>query len=655
MRTKLLTSPRPSPRTFGRSAVGMTNGRGGITKIEMPNKAFTLIVLLLFLPVLSFAQTISFDPGLLISDQRFGNVEAFASADAVQRFLELKNSVLANTSVEFLKQLKEPADVALKQRLEDPNPNLGRLRTAAELVYDAAQRAQINPQVILATLQKEQSLIGSDSSRLQRRLDRALGYACPDGGSCSDLFLSFYFQLFGNVDNEDNRYLGAVRSLSKSFYTPSGRGPLVDAAGRTYGSASKIRTSRVGDTITVDNTRGSPYFASATQSVTLNNAATAALYRYTPHVYNGNYNFWKFFTEWFRFTNGSLLKKSDANQVYYIDNGMLRLVSGTVMTQRQLDIRQAFIVTQSELDEFDLAAPLPPQEGTLVAPSSGGVTYLVEENELHELSEFVAGLRGLDMSQTVFLPDSEVASYAVGKRALPPKDSLLRSVSNPEVYIVEGGKLRPISGFVFTQRSFKFSNVVHAPDTEVGLMPRGQILPPLDGTLVKAADLPLIYYVALGQKFPIPYFVFQARNFRFSEVVTLGDDEIGNLTSAEHFAPADGTLLKAQSDPTVYFVEASSLHGITGFLFQHKGLKFSDIIEVTPQELNLIPMNTALFLPDETLIKIEGEATVYVIEDGNKHALTYEAFTNRNYDFSDVVEVPQIEADRYPSGSLYMQ
>ena len=621
------------------------------------NKALNLLllVLLLFPGGLARSQTDGFDPGFLISDERFGNYEAFAGPEAIQRFLELKGSVLANTSEEFLKKLKEPADVALKQKLEDPRPNLGRLRTAAELIYDAAQRAKINPQVILATLQKEQSLISSSTERLQRRLDRALGYACPDSGVCGDLFLSFYFQLFGNVDKEGNRYLGAVRSLSKSFYTPSGRGPMVDSAGRTFGSSPKIKTAKVGDTITVDNTQGAPYFASATQQVVLKNAATAALYRYTPHVYNGNYNFWKFFTEWFRFTNGSLLKKADSNEVFYIDNGMLRPVSGTVMTQRQLDIRQAFVVTQKELDEFDLAAPLPPKDGTLVSPSSGKVRYIVEGNELHELSDFVAELRGLDTSQTIYLPDNEVASYAVGNRALPPEGTLLRAQSNPEVYVVEGGRIRPISGFVFQQRGFDFADVKFAPDKEIASMPKGEILPPLDGTLVKSAASPLIYYVALGQKFPIPYFVFQARGFKFADVVTLSEDEIGNMATGEHFAPPNGTLLKAQGDPTVYVVEAGSLHGLTGFMFKYKGLSFSDVIEVTKEELDLIPLNSPLFLPDGSLIKIAGEPTVYLIEEGTKHALTYQAFTNRNFDFADVIEVPPEEAARYPSGSLYLQ
>ena len=602
------------------------------------------------------AQTGGFDPSLLITDSRFSNSDAFASSDAVQRFLEQKNSSLANISPEFLKQLKEPADVDLKIRLEDPNPNLGRLRTAAELIYDSAKLSEINPQVILATLQKEQSLISANTTNLQRRLDRAIGYACPDGGSCDDLLLSFYAQLFGNLDNENNRYLGGVRSLSKSFYTEGGRGPAIDSAGRTFGSEAKVRTSKVGDIITLNNTQGPPNNAPATQIVTLSNSATAALYRYTPHVYNGNYNFWKFFNEWFRFTNGSLVRLPGSEIIYFIDNGTRRAVSGTVLTQRQLDVTQAFTVSETEISDFPLSAPLPPKDGTLVSPASGEILYVVEDNELHELSDFVVELRNLNNATTVFLPNSEVSGYAKGSRALPPQGTLLRGVTNPEVYVVEGNTIRPISGFVFGQRGFNFRDVVVGPDSEVSLLPKGQILSPLDGTLVKNADSPLIYYVALGQRFPVPYFVFQSRKLRFADVVTLSDDEIENLILAEnHFAPADGTLIKHKGDPTVYFVEAGELHAVTGFLFGHLGFRFSNVIEVTQDELNLIPVNSPLHLPDQSLIKIEGDSTVYIIEDGVKHTMNLEAFNSRGLSFGDVIEVPEVEADRYPSGSGYFK
>src|SRR3989338_2247213 len=231
---------------------------------------------LLLVPAISLADT--FNPNILISDARFIDVATLGGgAEGIQKFLEAHGSVLANTSPDFLLKLREPGDVNLKSRLPDPRPNLGRLRTAAELVYDASTSAGINPQVVLVTLQKEQTLITGTFSNggLQGALDRALGFGCPDEGGCSDIFLGFYHQLFGNFDSEDTRYIGMPSSLVRSFNFESGgvrvgRGPLIDG-----------RSARRGDTITLENTQGPPNNAPATQSVTLTNFATTALYRYT--------------------------------------------------------------------------------------------------------------------------------------------------------------------------------------------------------------------------------------------------------------------------------------------------------------------------------------------------------------------------------------
>src|SRR3990167_8692889 len=165
------------------------------------------LVFVFFAPVPALADI--FDPNMLISDARFSDTATLGGAEGIQKFLEARGSVLANTSPEFVAKLREPGDVNLKSRLPDPRPNLGRARTAAELIYDAATSAGLNSQVVLVTLQKEQTLITGTFSdaALQRALDRALGFGCPDEGGCSDIFLGFYHQLFGNFDSEDTRYI----------------------------------------------------------------------------------------------------------------------------------------------------------------------------------------------------------------------------------------------------------------------------------------------------------------------------------------------------------------------------------------------------------------------------------------------------------------
>ncbi|OGE88221.1 MAG: hypothetical protein A2722_01235 [Candidatus Doudnabacteria bacterium RIFCSPHIGHO2_01_FULL_50_11] len=612
-----------------------------------------LAVVMVPLPVLAA----DFDPGFLVDDQSFGDYGAFGGAAGVQRFLEVRGSMLSNTNIDFLRKLKEPADADLKTKLGDPSASLGRLRTAAELIYDASQQARINPQVILTTLQKEQSLIDgnfSDPAILQRRLDRAMGFGCPDSGSCGDLFLGFYFQLFGNLDSDGSRYLGAARSLARNFYYEEngrrvGRGPVIDALGNAFGTAPKVRAAQAGDKITVENTQGPPNNAAATQTFTIVNAATAALYRYTPHVYNGNYNFWKFYHQWFRYANGSLIKLAYSEQIYFIDDGERRLVSGTVLTLRKLDVTKAYILSQTEFEQYPEAKPLPPPDLTLVSPSSGIARYIVQDNILHPISDFVINQRKLDVIQTIYLPDQEVATYEVGAPALPPEGTLLKSASMTVVYLVQSSVLRPISGFVFQQRGYKFPGVVVASDFEVSGYPKGTTLPPLDGTLVKSATSTLVYYTALGQKFPVPYFVFKLRNYKFSSVVTLGDDEVGNLALGSHLAPADGTLIKAAGSATVLFVQAGSTHYISGFIFKYRNYKFSSVVEVTPEELALLQSSDPLYLEDDLLVKVASNPTVYIVQNARKAPLSAATFKARGFKFLQVVEIPQAEADRYPT------
>src|SRR3990167_4492566 len=92
------------------------------------------LVFVFFAPVPALADI--FDPNMLISDARFSDTATLGGAEGIQKFLEARGSVLANTSPEFVAKLREPGDVNLKSRLPDPRPNLGRARTAAELIFE---------------------------------------------------------------------------------------------------------------------------------------------------------------------------------------------------------------------------------------------------------------------------------------------------------------------------------------------------------------------------------------------------------------------------------------------------------------------------------------------------------------------------------------
>jgi len=175
----------------------------------------------------------------------------------------------------------------LQNNFSNPGASIAGASTAAQLIYSVAQQYQINPEVILVTLQKEQGLV-TDNWPWYSEYQYAMGYACPDSSPCSSNYADFYQQIDGaawqfrqylNKPGSYNYWIGN----NKILYSP--------AAG--CGSST----------------------------VNIQNAGTAALYIYTPYQPDaaalakvssssdggtgdscssyGNRNFWWYFTTWF--------------------------------------------------------------------------------------------------------------------------------------------------------------------------------------------------------------------------------------------------------------------------------------------------------------------------------------------------------------------
>ena len=186
-----------------------------------------------------------FNPNCLMSDVDFTTTRAFPDEASVQRYLDSVNSPLKN----YTEQGKRASYWIFAAARGQTSSRLGVV-------------PQLNPGLILAYLQKEQSLLtlsGYDTvNDPEFRLRKAMGYGCPDNNSCNPKYLGFVNQLNW-----------AAYQLQLNFNQAS-----TTDEGNPY---------RVNNTITTLDK----------YNVFLSNAATAANYRYTPHVYWGNYNLWK--------------------------------------------------------------------------------------------------------------------------------------------------------------------------------------------------------------------------------------------------------------------------------------------------------------------------------------------------------------------------
>jgi hypothetical protein len=196
------------------------------------------------------------------------------NANQIQQFLVDTGAGLASRS--FVLTCGAPNDTTTMQAYASVGAPCGQTVPASSIIYYAAQIYGVNPRVILATMQKEQSLTTA-ANPTDWQISQAMGYACPTTGSCSSSSNFFY-----QIDNG---------TWVLRFHYERARGNLnwwfTSSSWTCGGGNQSLYTPNLypGTSTTFKDTNGVAY-----RSFTISNAATSAFYCYTPHTYNNHKN-----------------------------------------------------------------------------------------------------------------------------------------------------------------------------------------------------------------------------------------------------------------------------------------------------------------------------------------------------------------------------
>ncbi|MBC7519313.1 MAG: hypothetical protein H7248_10640 [Microbacteriaceae bacterium] len=242
-----------------------------------------LVPALVVAPSVSALSGTNFDPGYIISDPVFSNSASLSEAQ-IQAFLEsqMPNCVggggapcLRDYTASSITRAASAGGQCGAFAGADSEP-------ASRIIFRVSQACQINPQLLIVLLQKEQGLVTA-TSPTPGRYRIAMGYGCPDTAPCDAQFYGFANQVY---------------KAAWQF-----REYLIDPSYWRYKTGNNA-------------IQWHPNASCGSSVVTIRNQATAALYNYTPYQPNaaalanltgsgdacssyGNRNFWVYFSSWF--------------------------------------------------------------------------------------------------------------------------------------------------------------------------------------------------------------------------------------------------------------------------------------------------------------------------------------------------------------------
>jgi hypothetical protein len=404
-----------------------------------------------FLPLHSL---FAFDPNYILSDEELTDAQAM-DLNQIQAFLE--RGALADLKTE---------------------DHTGHLRYAADIIWRAAQQHSINPKFLLVLLQKEQSLI-EDDTPTQKQLDWAAGYAVCDHCSMNDPAIQRW-QGFGKQVNS------AALQFSEGYIQD------IFATGVTAGKYGP------GVPVTIDGTRVIPM-----------NAATAAMYAYTPH-FGGNKNFVSIWNRWFgrEYPSGSLLQAVGQDGVWLIERGYRRPITSASALSSRFNPELIIPVSATVLEQFPVGSPISFPNYSLLRDETGKISLLVDDALRHITSMETFRQIGFSEDELIPVASEDVAFYTAGEpitlNTLFPQGQLLQLKTSGAVFYVENGIRHPIFDRAVLEARFPGSVPTPVLPVEVEQYAEGSPLDLPDGYLVRSEVSPAVFVISEGQRRLIP-------------------------------------------------------------------------------------------------------------------------------------------------------
>lgn len=472
-----------------------------------------------------FGVEASFNPNNILSDSDILNYNTMNLSE-IQAFLQSKGSFLSNyTAMNTHGSMKVAAEIiydATHNNYDCYGITLSEQPTEAEKKLKCKTITTVSPKLILMLLQKEASLI-EDPSPSQSHLDWATGYGCPDSWICNP-----YYKGFGKqVNSAALQFLAYMKEANNySFHV-----------GQTYIAKDKYAILKSTDRAIADGDYNAIISSPDFISVTPQNQATAALYNYTPHIFNGNYNVYKLWNRYFptidrSYPDGSIIQAEGDPRIWLISGGQKRHFANWSAFVSRFSPNQVVKVAAAELDQYPNGSEIKFANYSLVQTPDKKIYLLVDQSKRLFASADVFKNIGFNPAELDEASPEDLASYSDGKPITATSTyvtgALIQDSVNGEIYYVENGT-RALVDKVLLPIKFVGQKIIKKTTQQLSSY---ELVSPVllnEGSLVRTNNFPTVYLISNGRKRPFANDeVFAKLNYNPNNIITASSQFLYN-------------------------------------------------------------------------------------------------------------------------------
>jgi hypothetical protein len=175
-----------------------------------------------------------------------------------------------------------------------------------------------------------------------------------------------------------------------------------------------------------------------------------------------------------------------------------------------------------------------------------------------------------------------------------------------------------------------------------------------EGDLVKDQNTGAVYQILGGQKRLVSPFVL---NQKFSDrpVKILNSNDLSTLPSGSYITPIDGTLIKLDNEPTVYILDNGLKLPITYQVFMQRKLSFAQVNTLSYSEVNSWQTGSFYSPAEGTLVKSAQNKTVFWVIGQTLHPINYGFYIDRGLNLFPVLAVSKTDLNGFAKGEAYIR
>jgi hypothetical protein len=400
-------------------------------------------------------------------------------------------------------------------------------KTPADIIWRVATTYKINPKYLLVLLQKEQSLV-EDPDPSQKQLDWAAGYGVCDSCSKDDPSIQDFKGFAAQVE-------WASRQHREKYLM------------QLLGNGQTIAGQAPGKTIVIDGL-----------SVTPANNATAMLYSYTPHLHgNLNlWRIWRRWFS-LKFPDGTVVRGKTSGDVYLIRLGEKRKFASKSVLESLVDPDKVLEIADTELSAYPDGPEIRfPKYALLREPD--GTIWLLTSSERRHIETMEAFRKfGFNIDEVEEVEAGELESYPIGESLSEktefPQGVLLQDPKSGGIWYVENNVKYSVPSKIFLSLYFRGRPIKKSTTATLETYVTGTPYRLHEGELVRTVSEPAVYVVENNGLRPIPSAeVFEGMGWQWKNVVTVADVvlkpyNIGTPVELQPLAPSTPTILTSSS------------------------------------------------------------------------------------------------------------